>query len=53
LQTRGGDRLLDRAGLRAPSLLDYLDGVLRETQELMREHRLEPRYASTPFEVVA
>jgi nucleoside-diphosphate-sugar epimerase len=53
LQTRGGDRLLERAGLRAPSLLDYLDAVLRETQELIREHRLEPRYASTPFEVIA
>jgi thioester reductase-like protein len=53
LLTRGGDRLLDRAGMRAPSLLDYLDSVLRETQELIREHRIELRHASTPFEVVA
>jgi nucleoside-diphosphate-sugar epimerase len=53
LLTRGGERLLDRAGLRAPTLLDYLDSVLRETQELLSEQRLEGRPATTPFEVVA
>lgn len=53
LLTRGGERLLDRAGLRAPTLLDYLDVVLRETQELISERRLEARLATTPFEVVA
>ena len=53
LLTRGGERLLDRAGLRAPLLLDYLDSVLRETQELISEQRLEGRHATTPFEVVA
>jgi nucleoside-diphosphate-sugar epimerase len=53
LLTRNGDRLLERAGLCAPSLLDYLDSVLRETQELVREQRLDWRHAATPFEVVA
>jgi nucleoside-diphosphate-sugar epimerase len=53
LLTRGGERLLDRAGLRPPTLLDYLDSVLRETQELISEQRLEGRHATTPFEVVA
>jgi hypothetical protein len=53
LLTRGGERLLDRAGLRPPTLLDYLDTVLRETQELISEQRLEGRHATTPFEVVA
>lgn len=53
LLTRGGDRLLERAGLRAPALLDYLDSVLHETQELLREHRVEGQRQSTPFEVVA
>ena len=53
LVTRGGDRLLERAGLVAPSLLGYLDSVLRETEELRRENRLDERHASLPFEVVA
>jgi hypothetical protein len=53
LVTRGGDRLLERAGLRAPSLLAYLDSVLRETEELRRQDRLEARHAALPFEVVA
>jgi nucleoside-diphosphate-sugar epimerase len=53
LVTRGGDRLLERAGLRAPSLLGYLDAVLLETEELRRAQRLDERHASLPFEVVA
>lgn len=53
LVTRGGDRLLERAGLRAPGLLDYLDRVLLETRELMREQRLEQPGGKTPIEVVA
>jgi hypothetical protein len=53
LATRNGDRLLERAGLRAPSLLGYLDHVLRETEELHRAHRFEERHSSLPFEVVA
>jgi nucleoside-diphosphate-sugar epimerase len=53
LLTRGGDRLLERAGLRAPSLLGYLDSVLRETEQLLSEQRLEERHATLPFEVVA
>lgn len=53
LATRSGDRLLERAGLRAPSLLGYLDAVLAETEELKRTQRLEERQASLPFEVVA
>jgi hypothetical protein len=53
LATRGGDRLLERAGLRTPSLLGYLDSVLVETEELRLAQRLEERHASSPFEVVA
>jgi nucleoside-diphosphate-sugar epimerase len=53
LSTRSGDRLLERAGLHAPSLLDYLSGVLRETEELAAAGHLEERFASQPFEVVA
>jgi Male sterility protein len=53
LLTRGGDRLLERAGLRAPSLLGYLDSVLHETEELIDQQRLEERHATLPFEVVA
>lgn len=53
LATRGGDRLLERAGLRAPRLLDYLDSVLRDTEKLMQEARLDEPPAATPFGVVA
>jgi nucleoside-diphosphate-sugar epimerase len=53
LLTRGGDRLLERAGLVTPSLLGYLDAVLQETDELKRNQRLDERHASSPFEVVA
>jgi nucleoside-diphosphate-sugar epimerase len=53
LSTRSGDRLLDRAGLRAPSLLAYLDSVLRETEHLEREKRLDSPPLGTPFGVVA
>ncbi|HYQ18502.1 MAG TPA: hypothetical protein VEQ58_22155, partial [Polyangiaceae bacterium] len=53
LLTRGGDRLLERAGLRVPPLLSYLDHVLRETDELMAAKLLDERRASQPFEVVA
>jgi nucleoside-diphosphate-sugar epimerase len=53
LLTRGGDRLLDRAGLRAPSLLGYMDAVLLETEELWRTQRLEDPHVTLPFEVVA
>jgi len=53
LLTRSGDRLLERAGLRAPSLLAYLDAVLLETEELKRAQRLEDRHVALPFEVVA
>lgn len=53
LLTRSGDRLLERAELGAPALLDYLDSVLRETEELAAQGRLEERHASQPFEVVA
>ena len=53
LNTRAGDRVLERAGLRAPSLLGYLDSVLLETEELQRTQRLDERHASLPFEVVA
>jgi nucleoside-diphosphate-sugar epimerase len=53
LVTRGGDRLLERAGLVVPSLLGYLDSVLHETEELKQNQRLDERYASSPFEVVA
>lgn len=53
LLTRGGDRLLERAGLSAPSLLGYLDSVLHETEQLKRAARLDERHASSPFEVVA
>jgi nucleoside-diphosphate-sugar epimerase len=53
LATRGGDRLLERAGLRAPSLLAYLDSVLHETERLAQEGRLDSSRGLTPFEVVA
>jgi hypothetical protein len=53
LSTRAGDRLLERAGLRTPSLLGYLDAVLLETEELRRADRLDERHASLPFEVIA
>jgi hypothetical protein len=53
LLTRAGDRLLGRASMRVPALLGYLDGVLRQTEELSKAARLEERAASTPFEVVA
>jgi hypothetical protein len=53
LVTRAGDRLLERAGLRAPSLLEYLDEVLRETEALVAASALEPPVASSPIEVVA
>jgi len=53
LSTRAGDRLLERAGLRAPTLLGYLDSVLLETEELLRAKRLDERHVSLPFEVVA
>jgi nucleoside-diphosphate-sugar epimerase len=53
LLTRGGDRLLERSGLCAPSLLGYLDAVLLETEELRRTHALDERHAVAPFEVVA
>lgn len=52
LLTRAGDRLLERAGLRAPSLLDYLDDVLRETEQLLESAALDVAVASTPIEVV-
>jgi hypothetical protein len=52
LLTRGGDRLLERAGLRVPRLLDYLDAILSETDELssQKDDSVPP---SQPFEVVA
>jgi nucleoside-diphosphate-sugar epimerase len=53
LAGRGGERLLERAGLRAPSLLGYLDSVLRDTERLGREKRLDDRQYASPFEVVA
>jgi hypothetical protein len=53
LLTRSGDRLLERAGLRAPSLLDYLASVLRETEQLLEQERLDERPAQTPFGAVA
>lgn len=53
LITRGGERLLERANLRAPRLLDYLDTVLGDTELLERERRLDGSRATAPFEVVA
>lgn len=53
LLTRGGDRLLERAGLRAPSLLDYLPSVLRETEQLLEHDRIDESPAQTPFGAVA
>jgi nucleoside-diphosphate-sugar epimerase len=53
LLTRGGDRLLERAGLRVPALIEYLDVVLRETDELVARKQLTESRASQPFEVVA
>ena len=52
LDTHSGDRLLERAGLRAPSLLEYLESVLKETAELGAPG-LDDRHVITPFEVVA
>ncbi len=53
LITRGGDRLLERAGLRVPPLLRYLLVVLVETGELLSRGRLDDPRPSQPFEVVA
>jgi nucleoside-diphosphate-sugar epimerase len=53
LDTHSGDRLLERAGLRAPSLLSYLHLVLKEAAELQRTPGLDERHVSLPFEVVA
>jgi hypothetical protein len=53
LLTRGGDRLLERAALRAPSLLDYLASVLRETEQLLEGGRMDEAAAQTPFGAVA
>jgi hypothetical protein len=53
LTTRAGDRLLERAGLRPPRLLEYLDSVLRDTEKLMSEARLDEPPGATPFGVVA
>lgn len=53
LTTRAGDRLLERAKLRAPSLLGYLPSVLRHTEELSRAECFEERHVKLPFEVVA
>lgn len=53
LLTRGGDRLLERAGVRAPSLLSYLEQVLRETEQLVQSTGLQSRVGSAPFEVLA
>lgn len=51
LLTRGGERLLERAGLRVPPLLGYLDLVLHETDGLVSQKPAERR-PSQPFEVV-
>jgi hypothetical protein len=53
LLTRGGDRLLERAALRTPSLLDYLASVLRETEQLLAEEALDRPPPLTPFGAVA
>jgi hypothetical protein len=53
LLTRAGDRLLERAALRAPSLLEYLDEVLRDTARLIESGALSEPVASTPIGVVA
>jgi nucleoside-diphosphate-sugar epimerase len=53
LATRSGDRLLERAGLRAPTLLSYLGSVLQETELLERERLLDGAPLGTPFEAVA
>lgn len=53
LSTRAGDRLLDRAGLCPPSLLSYLDSVLRETEALQQASAFSERVQAQPFEVVA
>ena len=53
LDTHAGDRLLERAGLRAPSLLAYLDSVLKEAAALEQAPGLEDRHVSLPYEVVA
>jgi nucleoside-diphosphate-sugar epimerase len=52
LAARGGDRLLERAALRAPTLLGYLSRVLEETEQLSSAGLLEERFASQPIEVV-
>ncbi|HYJ10811.1 MAG TPA: SDR family oxidoreductase [Polyangiaceae bacterium] len=53
LLTRAGDRLLERAALRAPSLLDYLSSVFAETEQLLEGGRIEEPAAQTPFGAVA
>jgi len=53
LITRAGERLLERAALRVPPLLEYLDFVLKETDELLSQGRLEEPRPIQPFEVVA
>lgn len=53
LLTRGGDRLLERASLRAPSLLDYIPSVLNETERLIESDRIDEAPALTPFGAVA
>lgn len=52
LLRRGGDRLLERVGLRVPPLLEYFDAILQETDELASQ-KLDDVPASQPFEVVA
>jgi Male sterility protein len=53
LVTRGGDRLLERAKLSAPSLLAYLGAVLSETEQLESVGQLDDDPKAQPFEVVA
>lgn len=53
LLTRAGDRLLERAALRAPSLLDYLASVFAETEQLLEGGRIDEPAAQTPFGAVA
>lgn len=53
LATRSGDRLLERAGIRAPTLLGYLGSVLRETDLLVSARLLDGAPLGSPFEAVA
>lgn len=53
LSTRSGDRLLERAGLTAPTLLSYLSSVLRETDLLAGARLLDGVPLGSPFEAVA